>query len=47
VWRAALLVLGREMVLTLEDDEGWDQPAYRVNPLDYCSLLLIALLNAL
>jgi hypothetical protein len=24
VWRAALLVLGREIVLALEDNKGWD-----------------------
>jgi hypothetical protein len=47
VRHAALLVSGREVVLALEDDKGWNRPAHRVDPLDYCSPLSIALLNAL
>ncbi|KAF1360972.1 hypothetical protein EJ07DRAFT_81150, partial [Lizonia empirigonia] len=42
-----LLVPGREVIVALEDDEGWDRPAHRIDPLDHCSPLSIALLNAL
>jgi hypothetical protein len=47
MWQAALLVPGREVVLTLEDDKGRDRPPYRVDALDYRSLLSITLLHRL
>ena len=42
-----LLILGREVVLALEDDEGWDSLPCRVDALDDCSPLSIALLHHL
>jgi hypothetical protein len=42
-----LLVLGREVVLAMEDDKGWDRPPCCVDTLGYCCLLLNALLSAL
>jgi hypothetical protein len=42
-----LLVLGREVVLALEDDKEWNRLLYYINALDYYYLLLIALLDTL
>jgi hypothetical protein len=42
-----LLVPGREVIAALEDDEGWNSLFYRVDTLDNCCLLPIALLHCL
>jgi len=42
-----LLVPGREVMAALEDNEGWDSPPCRVDALDNCSPLSIALLHHL
>jgi hypothetical protein len=42
-----LLVPGREVIAALEDDEGWNSPSCRVNALDNCCPLPIALLHCL
>jgi hypothetical protein len=42
-----LLVLGRKVVLALEDDKEWNHLLYYINALDYYYLLLIALLDTL
>jgi hypothetical protein len=47
VRRAALLILSREVVLALEDNEGWDCLTYRVDALDHRCLLSITLLYRL
>jgi hypothetical protein len=39
-----LFVLSREVIAALEDDEGWNSPPYRVDALDDCCPLSIALL---
>ena len=42
-----LLVPGREVVLALEDDEGWDSLPHRVDAFNDTGLLLVALLHCL
>jgi hypothetical protein len=42
-----LLVLGREVMAALKDDEGWNSPPCRVNTLNNCCLLPVALLYCL
>ena len=42
-----LLLPGREVVLALEDDEGWYSPPYRVDAFNNTSPLLVALLHCL
>ena len=42
-----LLVLSGEVVLAGEDDKGWNRPPRRVNALDSCYPLSVALLHSL
>ena len=42
-----LLVPGREVVLALEDDEGWDSPPHRVDAFNDTSPLSVTLLHCL
>ena len=42
-----LLIPGREVVVAFEDDEGWNRPPCRVDALDDCCPLPVALLHCL
>jgi hypothetical protein len=46
-WYIVVLVLGREVVLTGEDDEGWDCPPSSVDSLNLRNPLAIAWLDRL